>query len=220
MQIRTRPFLTATALGTGILVLYYLITGAASYIFVGRMLDCPMFDPSFLAEPNAPLPFDPATDDPMEFILGIPGETFSIAAMCLTLAGCFLWVGAGMGTGALYARLHHREEALTDAPIKGGAAAGALAYVAGTLMGSILNLLMIAPFFERFSALFTTLAATDPGMPAGMPGQLLLIWAGSFVVGIVCSTLFWGLLGAAFGAIGSIIGKGFLRTEPPAAGLV
>ncbi len=220
MTIRTRPLLIATALGTAILVLYYLLTGIASSLFVGRMLDSPVFDSAFLTAPDAQLPFDPATDDPIEFIFGLPGETFSIAAMCLTLAGCLLWVGAGMGTGVVYTRLHHREEALTDAPIKGGAAAGALAYVLGTLLGSFVTLLVVAPLYDRLSTLFATLAATDPAFSAGFPREILLVWGVSFVVSLICSTLFWGLMGAAFGAVGSAIGKSFIHTEPPAAGLI
>ncbi len=217
MQIRTRPLLTATALGTAILVVYYLVNGIASYVFVGRMLNSPFFDPAFLTSSDPP--FDPATDDIFLTMYGIPAQTFFIASSCMSLLSCLAFLGAGIGAGASYNIQHHREEALSDAHVKGGAAAGALAYVVSILLGSVISLLTVSPLLERISQLFNTLAATDPAFP-GIPGSMMLAWGSIFVVGIVCSTLFWGLLGAALGALGSVIGKAFLRGEAPAAGLV
>ncbi len=220
MRIRTRPLFAATALGAGILVLYYLLAGVASNVMVGRMLDSPIFDPAVIGDPNAEIPFDPNSADPFEFMFNVSAETFAILGLCLGLGSCVLWLGAGLGAGAFYTVRHHREEALVDAPVKGGAAAGALAYVIGTLLGSFITLITVAPLYERISTIFTTLAATDPAFSAGFPSELLLMWGLSFVASLICSTLFWGLMGAAFGAIGSAIGKSFIRTEPSAAGLI
>ncbi len=220
MSIRTRPLLKAAALGAGILVLYYLLSGVAAGVMVGRMLDSPLFDPAVLTQPNPDLPFNPDTDDPFQFIFNIPARTFTIASVCLGLGGCLLWLGAGLGTGAFYTMQHHREEPLEEAPVKGGAAAGALAYVVGTLLGSFVTLIAMAPLYDRLTTLFTALVEADPSMTAGLPSEMMLFWGLSFVVSLLCSTLFWGALGAVFGVIGSAIGKSFIRTEPPAAGLV
>lgn len=217
MQIRTRPLLNATILGAGILLVYYLASGIFSYFFVGRVLNSPFFDPAFLTGPTPP--FDPATDDIFLLMYGMPAQTFFIVSSCMGLLSCLVFLGAGIGAGAYYHIQHHHEEALSDAHVKGGAAAGALSYVVSTLLGSLISLLIVSPLFERMSQIFRTLAASDPSFP-GIPSSILLVWGGSFVVGIVCSTLFWGLLGAALGAIGSVIGKGFTRSEAPAAGLV
>lgn len=220
MTIRTRPLFAATALGAGILIFYYLLSGIAASFMVGRMLDSPLFDPAFINEPSAEIPFDPDSTDPFEFMFNTSAETFAILGLCLGLGSCVLWLGAGLGAGAFYTVRHHREEALVDAPVKGGAAAGALAYVIGTLLGSFITLITVAPLYERISTIFSTLAATDPTLSAGFPSEMLLMWGVSFVASLICSTLFWGLMGAAFGAVGSAIGKSFIRTEPPAAGLI
>ncbi|MCA9935905.1 MAG: hypothetical protein KC415_18345 [Anaerolineales bacterium] len=220
MSIRTRPLLKASALGITLLLVYYIITSVGGYFMVRGFLDSGIFDPEFINNPDAAPPFDPATDDPFQAFFGIATETFAIITACLGLGTCALWLGAGMGAGAAYTVLHNREERLETAPIKGGAAAGALAFVVGTLLGSLVSLIVIAPMFQRMSSIFSTLAATDPTMPPGLPAQMMTMWGLSFVVGTVCSTLFWAGLGAALGAIGSAIGKSFVRGETPAAGLV
>lgn len=204
MKIKTQPLLGAAAFGIFLLMLYYLVSAVFSYRMVQNLLASGMFDPATLNSPNPPIEL---ADDPIEFMFGISSENFAIFSALAGLATCLVWLGAGVGSGAIYAALHHRQEPLLETPISGGAVAGALAYVIGTLLGSLVSMIAFVPLWQETTRMFTTLSQQSGGMPPGMPAQMITIWGISIVVGLLCSTLFWGGMGAVMGALGSAVGK-------------
>lgn len=204
MKIKTQPLLGAVLFGILLLLLYYLVSGVFGYRITRHMLDSGMFDPSVLNSPNPPIE---SAADPIEFMFGIPSQDFAIFSALAGLGSCLVWLGAGIGSGVIYAALHHRAEPLLETPVKGGAAAGALAYIIGTLLGSLLSMVIFLSVRQEMSGLLAALNQQSGGMPPGLPGQIMAIWGLSMVVGVICSTLFWGSIGAVMGVLGSAIGK-------------
>ena len=97
--------------------------------------------------------------------------------------------------------------------MKGGAVTGALSYVLGTLAGSLVNMLFFLPFMQEMFSMINTVSQQSGGPPPGFLPQMMLVWGISFVIGLICTTLFWGGIGAAMGALGSGLGKALIRNS-------
>ncbi|MCA9959142.1 MAG: hypothetical protein KC443_08910 [Anaerolineales bacterium] len=205
MKIKTQPLLGAAMFGILLLIIYYTVSGVFTYRITQHMLDSGMFDAAVLNSPTPPVEL---AADPIEYMFGISSQNFAVFSALAGLGSCLIWVGAGMGTGVIYAILHHRQESLLEAPIKGGAAAGALAYTVGTLLGSLLSMVIAGPIWREMSTLFASLSQqSGTALPPGFATQMVAMWSISIAVGVICSTLFWASMGAAMGALGSAIGK-------------
>jgi hypothetical protein len=197
MAMKTPILLKSALIGTIILVVLMGIALAFMYPVMQEMFT--LF--------NNPEFFEPGTTSPS----GPPPEFMRMMALypIFGLLGCLAQLIPAFIAGWLYARWHNQEVPVVPGAVKGGAASGALAQVIGSLIAGILGMIIVLPL--QLQMMETIMSATNaPPPPVPFGGTMVI--AGAF--GLICSSIFSALIGAALGALGGVIGDSLSRGQP------
>lgn len=128
----------------------------------------------------------------------------------LTLTGCLMLVGSGIGCGFLYVLLHARQEPVGPLAARGGATAGAITFATGIIIAGILTAVVILPVIGNIAASNATSSELISGE---VTTRMLGLGAAGIIGGTLVLSLVTAVLGAMLGGLGGGLGNVFLQSR-------
>jgi hypothetical protein len=128
----------------------------------------------------------------------------------LTLAGCLMLLGSGIGCGFLYVILHARHEPVGPVAARGGATAGAITFATGMMIAGILTAVVILPLIGNLAA---TTATPGELISGEVTTRMLGLGAAGIIGGTLVLSLVTAVLGAMLGGLGGGLGGAFLQSR-------